>query len=344
MTEQRTVLSVRQAERRYVKGQAALAGADLDLHAGRIAALLGPSGSGKSTLLRAIAGLERLDGGEIRLGGALWSGPKTHLAPEARRVGMVFQDYALFPHLTALANVAFGLKGAGARDRAMAQLEAAELGHKAGAYPHELSGGEQQRVALARALAPEPAIILLDEPFSGLDRRLRHELRERTVDTLRRAGATALIVTHDADEAMAVADELALMEGGSVIQTGTPEEVWMRPVSAVAARLLGDVETVEAKAQAGRADTPFGAVDAPGLDDGTPVHVLVRPQAIGLTLDESGAFTVTRRRSAGTHLVFDISDSTQRHWHAHTPSPSPIGEGDSVSVTLDPAYVTVVEA
>lgn len=342
MADTRTVLSIRGAQRRYVRGQAALDGADLDLHAGRITALLGPSGSGKSTLLRAIAGLERLDGGEIRLGDTVWSGPKTHRPPEARRVGMVFQDYALFPHLTALANVAFGLKGPDAAARAQAQLDAAELGHKAKSYPHELSGGEQQRVALARALAPSPAIVLMDEPFSGLDRRLRHELRDRTVDTLRAAGATALIVTHDADEAMALADELALMESGKVIQTGPPDTVWMGPVNAVAARLLGDVEVIEARAETGRAGTPLGFVDAPGFADGTPLHVLIRPQAIVLALTEDGGFTVTRRRFAGTHLEIGLADASGRRWHSHIPAPSPIGEGDRVSVMLDPAYVTVV--
>jgi iron(III) transport system ATP-binding protein len=344
MTDARRGLSIRGAERRYVKDSAALAGADLDLVPGRITALLGPSGSGKSTLLRAIAGLERLDGGEIRLGDTLWTGPGRHLAPEHRRVGMVFQDYALFPHLTALANVAFGLKGPDARAIAQTQLESAELGHKANAYPHELSGGEQQRVALARALAPAPAIVLLDEPFSGLDRRLRQDLRERTVDTLRQAGATALMVTHDADEAMAVADALALMDAGRVIQTGAPEEVWMRPASATAARLLGDVEVIEATVSGGRSDTPLGPVDSPAFDDGMAVHVLIRPQAIRLTLDPDGDFTVVRRRSAGTHLVFTIEGGDGRRWTAHTPFPSPIGDGDRVAVTLDPAYITVVTA
>ena len=211
MTQAQTVLSIRGAEHRYRADHAALAGADLDLRAGHITALLGPSGSGKSTLLRAIAGLERLDAGSIRLGETIWDDKQIHLPPEARRVGMVFQDYALFPHMTALANVAFGLSGADKKAHALAQLEVAELGHRAKAYPHELSGGEQQRVALARALAPHPAVVLLDEPFSGLDRRLRGELRERTVDTLRAARTTALIVTHDAEEAMAVADELAFV-------------------------------------------------------------------------------------------------------------------------------------
>ncbi|MFY0637110.1 ABC transporter ATP-binding protein [Maricaulis maris] len=343
MADTRTVLSIRGAERRYRADHAALAGADLDLQAGRITALLGPSGSGKSTLLRAIAGLERLEAGSIRLGDTVWNDATTHIPPEARRVGMVFQDYALFPHMTALANVAFGLTGPDKNARALAQLDAAELGHRAKAYPHELSGGEQQRVALARALAPEPTVVLLDEPFSGLDRRLRGELRERTVDTLRAAGTTALIVTHDAEEAMAVADELALMDGGLIIQTGAPDDVWMSPVSATAAKLLGDVEIIEARVTAGQAETPFGPVDANGFDDGQPVSVLIRPRALSLSLDADGVFTVTRRRSTGPHLTHRFH-SGAGEWTAQTPSPSPITEGDRVSVTLDPTYVRVVPA
>ena len=342
MSQYRSVLKIRGAERHYTRGHAALSGADLDLHAGRITALLGPSGSGKSTLLRAIAGLERLDAGTIALGKAVWSSGKAHLPPEKRRVGMVFQDYALFPHMTALANVAFGLTGKDAKQRAMAQLDAAELAHKAQAYPHELSGGEQQRVALARALAPAPAIVLLDEPFSGLDRRLRGELRERTVDTLRKAGATALIVTHDAEEAMAVADELALMEAGQVIQTGEPDQVWFHPVSAVAARLLGDVDVVAARIRNGQAETPLGTVAADHLPDGGNADVLIRPRAILLSGQPDGAFMVKRRRPAGSHIVMDVEDATGRIWTAHTLSPSPIGEGDRVGVTLDPRFVSVV--
>jgi len=343
MADTRTVLSIRGAERRYRADHAALAGADLDLHAGRITALLGPSGSGKSTLLRAIAGLERLEAGSICLGETCWNDTATHVPPEARRVGMVFQDYALFPHMTALANVAFGLTGPDKNARAQAQLEAAELGHKAKAYPHELSGGEQQRVALARALAPQPAVVLLDEPFSGLDRRLRAELRERTVDTLRAAGSTALIVTHDAEEAMAVADDLALMDGGLIIQTGPPDDVWMNPVSATSARLLGDVEIIDAQVKAGQVDTPFGPVDAHDFEDGQPVSVLIRPRAFALSLDPDGPCTITRRRSTGPHLTHRFA-SDAGEWTAQTPAPSPIREGDRVNVGLDPVYVRVVAA
>lgn len=343
MADVRTVLSIRGARRCYHARHAALAGADLDLRAGRITALLGPSGSGKSTLLRAIAGLERLEAGVIRLGDMIWDDRDTHVPPEARRVGMVFQDYALFPHMTALANVAFGLSGADKNIRALAQLNTAELGHRAKAYPHELSGGEQQRVALARALAPQPAVVLLDEPFSGLDRRLRGELRERTIDTLRAARTTALIVTHDAEEAMAVADELALMDNGRIIQTGCPDDVWMNPVSATAAKLLGDVEIIESRISDDQATTPFGPVGTTGFAAGQAVHVLVRPRAFQLNLSESGAFNITRRRSAGAYLSCRFA-SEAGEWTAQTPAPSPLAEGDRVSVTLDPAYVRVVTA
>ncbi|MAZ90819.1 MAG: ABC transporter, partial [Maricaulis sp.] len=212
-THTRRGLSIRGAQRRYVKETAALAGADLDLEPGKITALLGPSGSGKSTLLRAIAGLERLDGGEIRLGDTVWAGPGRHLAPERRRVGMVFQDYALFPHLDALANVAFGLKGPDAKAIAMAQLEAAELGHKAKAFPHELSGGEQQRVALARALVMEPAVVMADEPTGNLDSETSEAIHQLffQLNTTRRT--TFLIVTHSRDLAARMPRVVSMKDG-----------------------------------------------------------------------------------------------------------------------------------
>lgn len=337
------ILEVRGAQRHYTADAPALADASLDLKAGQLLALLGPSGSGKSTLLRCIAGLERLDAGTIRQGETLWGGPGTHLAPEARRAGMVFQDYALFPHMTALANVAFGLKGPNKRARAAAQLEAAELGHKADAFPHELSGGEQQRVALARALAPEPAIILLDEPFSGLDRRLRAELRERTLDRLKQAGTAALLVTHDAEEAFALADEIALMDAGRIVQTGTPDEVWLNPVSAAAARLVGDVGVHSGIVTAGLVNTPLGNLPS-DLPDGRAVHALFRPEALHVIADSDGPLRVTRRRPTGGQLSLVLTAADGSQWTAQTTSPSPIGEGDRVRVELNPQFLRVVPA
>jgi iron(III) transport system ATP-binding protein len=344
MSAMQTILQVRGAERHFAPDLPALNGADLDLRAGRITALLGPSGSGKSTLLRAIAGLERLDAGRITCLDQAWDDGLHHLPPEQRRAGMVFQDFALFPHMTALANIAFGLTGADQKKRAAAQLAAVELDHKASAYPHELSGGEQQRVALARALAPAPAIILLDEPFSGLDRRLRHDLREQTVSILRDAGAAALIVTHDAEEAFAVADELALMERGQIIQTGAPGDVWLEPVSAMAARLVGDVDVYPGHVRNGAVDTPLGEIAAEGLGEGSPADVLIRPEAISVQPDPKSELQVARIRPLGAQVQMSICAPDGSLWTAHAVSPSPIGEGDKVSVTLNTRFVRVVPA
>lgn len=342
MTDVETILEVRDARRHYAKDAPALERASLDLKRGELLALLGPSGSGKSTLLRCIAGLERLDAGTIRQGETVWGAPGMHLPPETRRVGMVFQDYALFPHMTALANVAFGLSGPGRHDRAMAQLEAAELAHKAKAYPHELSGGEQQRVALARALAPEPAIVLLDEPFSGLDRRLRSELRDRTRDRLKQSGTAALLVTHDAEEAFALADEIALMDQGCIVQTGTPDDVWLNPVSAVAARLVGDVCVYSGRVENGGVETPLGRAET-DLATGSAVDVLVRPEGIALSAAPNSALIVKRRRMSGARIRFEIAAPDGSLWIADAQSPSPIGEGDPVDIVLDPRLTRIVE-
>jgi len=332
---------VRGAMRRFEGGHRALAGADLDLVPGRITALLGPSGSGKSTLLRAVAGLEQLDAGEIHFGHTPWSTPGHHLPPEARRVGLVFQDYALFPHMTALDNVAFGLTGADRKARAMAELEAAELGDKARNYPHELSGGEQQRVALARALAPRPALVLLDEPFSGLDRRLRGEVRRRTMDLLRASGAAVLLVTHDAEEAMESAEELTLMSEGRVIQSGPPREVWFNPVSETSARLTGDVNVWRDTCEDGLVDTPLGRIRQDGLVAAS-VATLIRPQALKVTPNRDGRATVVQARPAGgvEHLILRTQDGSE--WLAHAPAPCRLREGDAVDIDINPDFVRVI--
>lgn len=340
MSKPETILRVRGAERHYGGEARALNGADIDLHTGRITALLGPSGSGKSTLLRAVAGLEVLEAGEITCLEEIWSGKGRHMPPEKRRVGMVFQDYALFPHMTALANTAFGLEGTDRKKRAQIQLDAVELGHKANAYPHELSGGEQQRVALARALAPAPAIVLLDEPFSGLDRRLRQSLRRQTVDVLKAAGTAALIVTHDADEAFAVADELALMDGGVVIQTGTPRDVWLNPVSAMAARLVGDVNVFEARVRGTEVETPLGRFDASEVADGSDADVLVRPEAIGLAAAADGDAVIVRSRPHGAGQIVDVETADGTRWQ--TSGGADLAAGDRVNITIDRQFVRVV--
>lgn len=293
--------------RRY-GAAAALDAISLSAAEGEILALLGPSGSGKSTVLRLIAGLEPVDGGEIRFGDEIVSAPGRTAPAETRRIGMVFQDYALFPHLNAAANVAFGLNGRerSARDAlALEWLERVGLKHRAGAYPHELSGGEQQRVALARALAPQPRALLLDEPFSGLDPVLRAELRETTLTAVRAARATTLFVTHDAEEALQVADTLAILKTGKLLQQAGPREAYDRPANLGAAAALGPVNVFEAIVCGGAIQTPFGKIAAAHLPEGQAAHAVVRAEAIALTPGAGAA--VIDARPHGAHDLVRLS-------------------------------------
>jgi iron(III) transport system ATP-binding protein len=222
----------------------ALSNVSLSVAPGEVTALVGPSGSGKSTLLRVIAGIERPSAGQVLIDGVEVAGPSRFVHPEDRAVGMVFQDFALFPHLTVAQNVAFGLRGARPRalnDVVQALLERVGLTRYANAYPHTLSGGERQRVALARALAPGPRILLMDEPFSSLDSRLRDHVRQQTMDVLRQTQTTTIVVTHEPDEAMRIADRIALLREGQIEQIGTPQELYTRPRTLFAARFFSDV-------------------------------------------------------------------------------------------------------
>ena len=232
--------------RRY-GGVAVVSGASMVLEPGKVTALLGGSGAGKSTLLRLFAGLEKVDAGEIRLGDIILSTAQTTQPAEERRIGLVFQDFALFPHMTAQQNVQFGLKKLPKTERITLVehwLSRLGLADRKSAYPHEMSGGEQQRVAIARALAPKPAAILLDEPFSGLDPALREDVREIALSAVRDAGIPALLVTHDASEAMAHADELAIMRAGEIVQQGKPQSVYQQPRTLAIASALGPVNLI----------------------------------------------------------------------------------------------------
>jgi len=236
--------------RRY-DGRAVAENVSLSLRPGEITALLGGSGAGKSTLLRLIAGLEPVDAGTIRAGNQILSEPGRTVAPEKRGIGLIFQDFALFPHLTAARNVAFGLKGLAPdliASRVDYWMDLLGLRARAHAYPHELSGGEQQRVAIARALAPEPTAILMDEPFSGLDPALSGSVRDAALAAIRAAGIPALMVTHDPVEALENADRIAILRQGRLLQCGTPDEVYRRPASLAVARSLGAVNVIPAAA------------------------------------------------------------------------------------------------
>lgn len=230
--------------------RAAVTEASLSLESGEVTCLLGPSGSGKSTLLRLLAGLDRPDSGEITIAGRDVAGPGAWVSPERRGIGLVFQDYALFPHLTVRDNIGFGLNMVAAGDRRArtdALIEMFHLGDRAAAFPAQLSGGEQQRVAIARALAPQPSILLMDEPFAGLDSGLRRDVQEDVLGQLRLEGAAILLVTHDPNDAMRHGDKLVLMAAGRVLQLGTPELCYQAPNSVAAASLLGPVNIVPAE-------------------------------------------------------------------------------------------------
>lgn len=263
----------------------------LSIQAGQVTCLLGPSGCGKSTTLRMIAGVEMQDSGEIWVDGKLVCDTIYRVPPERREIGLMFQDFALFPHLSVAQNVAFGLKHGTAeekRARVTELLERVHLGRFADAFPHQLSGGEQQRVALARALAPRPRIMLMDEPFSGLDNRLRDGIRDETLALLKEEDTAVLLVTHEPEEAMRMADEIALMRRGRIVQRGAPYNVYTRPVDRAAVAFFSDTNVLHATVNGALADTPFGQFLAPGQVDGTVVDIVFRPQHVKLDFDRNG--------------------------------------------------------
>lgn len=290
---------------------AAVADVSLEVPAGTTMALLGPSGCGKTTLLRAIAGLERLGGGEVRFGDRVVSGPGVHVLPEDRHVGMVFQDAALFPHLTVADNVGFGLRSlsSGQRGERVADvLELVGLGELAGRRPGTLSGGQQQRVALARSLAPEPSVLLLDEPFSALDASMRAHLRTEVVDIIRRVGVTAVFVTHDQDEAFVVGNSVAVMQQGRLRQVAAPVDVYAQPVDAWVADFVGDANLLEADAHGTVAATALGSVELDHAAQG-PVTVLLRPEEVVIVNGEPHATVTTVEFYGHDMLVSTVLDS-----------------------------------
>ena len=259
------------------------------IETGELVCLLGPSGCGKSTLLRLAAGLETLRSGRIAIGGATVAegGAGRHLPPEKRGVGLMFQDYALFPHLTVTQNIRFGLRGRSGEmhdgawiERALGEVGLAHLGER---YPHTLSGGQQQRIALLRALAPNTGVLLLDEPFSELDGHLRRRVRQETRTMLAESGATTLMVTHDPEEAMFLADRIVVLNRGRVVQDASPAEIYTAPADPFVARLFGPANELEGVVRGGTADTVLGPVPVPGMEDGRPVLCLVRTDGVEVT-------------------------------------------------------------
>ncbi|MEM1064228.1 MAG: ABC transporter ATP-binding protein [Pseudomonadota bacterium] len=271
-------------------GRAVVDDVSLSVEPGTVTCLLGPSGCGKSTTLRLVAGVEHLDEGRIAIDGREIAGPRRHDPPEARGVGLMFQDFALFPHLTVGQNVAFGLRGGLTRHRARVGelLERVQLSAYLDVYPHSLSGGEQQRVALVRAVAPRPRVMLMDEPFSGLDNRLRDGIRDDTLEILRDEGAAVLLVTHEPEEAMRMADEIALMRDGRLVQRGAPYNVYNAPADRSAAAFFSDINVIRGVVEGALTRTPFGEFLAPGVADGHAVEIVIRPQHLRIDFDRGG--------------------------------------------------------
>jgi len=273
--------------------------------AGEILCLLGPSGCGKSTTLRIAAGLEELQQGEVRIGGRSMAGVPT----EARHVGMVFQDHALFPHLTVADNIGFGLEQMSAtkrRERILFCASRVGLDGFLGVYPHSLSGGEQQRVALARALAPEPKLLLLDEPFSSLDSRLRDQIRDDTTAVLKQAGTPALLVTHDPEEAMRMADRIAVMQAGRIAQIDRPGKLYEQPVSPFVARFFSETNEIPGRIANGRLDTPIGPILAPGIAEGSAALAVIRPEGLVEAEDDGMPCRVLGARTLGAFRRVEV--------------------------------------
>ncbi len=339
------VLELRAVSKRYGRSDhAAVEQLDLDVASGEILCLLGPSGCGKTTLLRLIAGFEMPDAGSVRIAGRTVADAGTWVEPENRRLGFVFQDYALFPHLTVRQNVAFGLRE-GTKVARLAQADAVldlvGLTIFAGRYPHQLSGGQQQRVALARALAPAPTVILLDEPFSNLDAALRGSTRAEVRQILKRTGTTAILVTHDQEEAMTFADRIALMRSGRLEQVGTPEGVYGRPETAFVASFLGRTNLIRGDGQGSAARTPLGDLALTRPAHGQ-VMLSVRPEAIAFSPNGSGAeVRVLQREFKGHDLTYtcQLSDGERLRLIVQTGPECSVQVGDVLPVHVRGAAV-----
>jgi iron(III) transport system ATP-binding protein len=319
--------------------------------------LLGPSGCGKTTALRVAAGLEPLQHGRVLMNGRVVADGTIDVPPERRNVGLVFQDYALFPHLSVTENVAFGLAGKSAAERkagAVAALAQVGMRDYADAYPHLLSGGQQQRVALARALAPRPSVMLLDEPFSGLDRQLRNQVRDEALHVLKQCGAATLMVTHDPEEAMFMADRVALMRAGRIVQIGPPSELYLAPRDAFVAGFFGEVNRIAGTVEGGRVATPLGDLDARDLAGGTAVEVLIRPEALRLEAISPGppaggavARVLAARmlgRSSLIHLSVAVANGHDLHLHARVPGRFLPAETAQMGLYLDRSQAFVFPA
>jgi iron(III) transport system ATP-binding protein len=335
-------------ERRYANG-AAVAGLSLDIAPAEVVCLLGPSGCGKTTLLRIASGIEKPTAGRVLINGEEVAGPARFVPPEKRNVGLMFQDFALFPHLSILDNVAFGLKSLPkdeARREALAALARVGLSGAAGEYPHTLSGGEQQRVALARAIVPRPAVMLMDEPFSGLDVQLRERLQEETLGVLREARATCLIVTHAPAEAVRMGNRIAVMRAGRLVQVGKAEDLYRNPADLFVARLFSEINEIAMRVTGGALRTPIGTFAVPGLAEGEAAVLCIRRRAIRLVGTGQGLpGRVLQVRFLGDLAALEIAtQGFERPLTTLVRESEVPAQGADVTVAVDPGSVLVFPA
>jgi iron(III) transport system ATP-binding protein len=341
-------LSFDRVERRF-DGSVALAGISLDVEPGEIVCLLGPSGCGKTTLLRFASGIDRPTAGRILINDQEVAGPNRFVPPERRNVGLMFQDFALCPHLKVIDNVAFGLRSLGraeAHRAALAMLDRVGLAHHAASYPHTLSGGEQQRVALARALVPRPSVILMDEPFSGLDVQLRESMQEEALALLRETRATCIMVTHHPEEAMRLGDRIAVMRAGRMVQVGRAEDLYRDPEDLFVARLFSEINEIPWIVEGGALRTPVGTFSVPELNEGDAAVLCVRQRGIRLAAPGSGQpGRVLHVRFLGDAVLIELAvEGFERPLKAMVPESAVRARGADVSVIVDPLRVLVFPA
>ena len=332
--------------------RAAVRGLSLEIAPGEVVCLLGPSGCGKTTLLRLASGIERPTGGRILISDREVAGPERFVQPEDRSVGLMFQDFALFPHLTILDNVAFGLKALPrdvAKREAMLILSRVGLQRYADQYPHILSGGQQQRVALARAIVPRPAVMLMDEPFSGLDVQLRDAMQEETLALIRETRATSMIVTHHPEEAMRLGDRIAVMRAGRLVQIGRAEELYHHPAELFVARLFSEINEIEGRVAGGCVSSPIGSLPAPGLDEGAYATLCLRERGIRLVATGGGSGLgravrgrVLAARFLGDAVRYEVAaDGFDMPLNVRTGASVRLSEGDDVDLVIDPGDVLI---
>ncbi len=331
---------------RFFGGVRAAAGLTFSIDEGEFFSLIGPSGCGKTTTLRLIAGLDRPDGGIITIGRKVMAGDSFWVPPESRGVGIVFQDYALFPHMTVYQNVAFGLKGL-AREEVRARVEeilaVAGLKGLEKRYPHELSGGQCQRVALARSLAPRPGVILLDEPFSNLDAGLRDDLRDETKRILKETGATSILVTHDQEEAFCLSDRVGVLNNGSLEQVGTPAEIYHRPGSRFVADFVGKADFLAGVVDGGTVVTGVGVfpLDRKQLPAVKDVDLMIRPDDVDFTVDSGGNAVIVDARFLGASTLYRLQLPCGQAIHSLKASTETFSPGVTVQTSINTAHTVV---